>query len=103
MEYIITGVWKNSNNVITHYAFHRVDGNRISRAIKTSKVAAIELLEAKDVSATTWVWSYQEAKWRKGEAVEVVRGSHGNYLRTDSDEEKTDNLGHLIAFDWILS
>ena len=36
-----------------------------------------------------------------GEKVEVVNGSNGKYLRTNPDNTKTDNLAHLIDFDWI--
>lgn len=41
-KYKISGVWKDSNNVITDYAFHTVNENGISRAIK-SKAQAIAL------------------------------------------------------------
>jgi hypothetical protein len=37
----ISGIWKNSDNVITHYAFHTVQENSISRASKTTKAAAV--------------------------------------------------------------
>ena len=36
-----------------------------------------------------------------GENVEVVNGTNGKYLRSDSNNRLTDNLGHLIDFDWI--
>ncbi len=52
--YRISGVWKNSSNVITHYAFHTVGEESVTRASKVSKARAIELLETKGNSATTW-------------------------------------------------
>jgi len=48
-EYRISGVWKNSNDVITHYAFHTVNGKEITRTSKKSKADAIELLEKKEI------------------------------------------------------
>ncbi len=102
-EYRISGVWKDDNDVITHYAFHTVNEKGISRASKTSKAKAIELLETSGNSAVTWVWNYSASKWKIGESVEVVYGSSGKYLRSNPDDTKTDNLSHLIDFDWIAS
>ena len=102
-EYRISGVWKDSNNVITHYAFHTVNGKTISRASKKSKADAIKLLETSGNLAVTWVWNYSTAFWIIGENVEVVNGSTGKYLRSNPDNTKTDDLAHLIDFDWIFS
>lgn len=99
--YRISGIWKNSSDVITHYAFHKVSETSISRATKKSKSQAIELLETSGNSATTWVWNYRTAEWNIGETVRVVNGGNGKYLRSDPDNQLTDNLGHLIDFDWI--
>lgn len=100
-SYRISGVWKDSNNVITNYAFHEVGLNSTSRASKTTKAQAISLLETKGNSATTWIWNYTQSKWNVGETVEVVNGNNGKYLRSNPDNKLTDNLDHLIDFDWI--
>lgn len=100
-KYRISGVWKNANDVITHYAFHTVGENSTSRARKTSKSEAISLLETRGNYATTWIWDYNHSKWKVGEDVEVVNGSNGKYLRSDPNNTQTDNLQHLIDFDWI--
>lgn len=100
-KYRISGVWKNASNVITDYAFHAVEEDSVGRSVKKTKSQAITLLETSGNSATTWVWNYLEAKWKIGEAVEVVNGSTGKYLRSNPDNKLTDNLGHLIDFDWI--
>jgi hypothetical protein len=36
-NYKISGVWKNNDNVITHYAFHTVGEDSTTRAQKTTK------------------------------------------------------------------
>jgi hypothetical protein len=97
----ISGVWKDANNVITAYAFHTVGQTSTSRAVKKSKAQAIELLETPGNSATTWVWNYTTASWNVGEKVEVVKGVSSKYLRSNPDKSITDNLEHLIDFDWI--
>jgi hypothetical protein len=100
-QYKISGVWKDANGVITHYAFHTVSQAGHTRATKTSKAKAIELLETRGNSAYTWLWNYRQAYWENGEIVEVVNGSSGKYLRSNRDNSLSDNLGHLINFDWI--
>jgi len=100
-QFKISGVWKDPNNVITHYAFHTVGENSTTRAVKTSKAQAIVLLDTKGNYAITWVWNYSLARFNDGENVEVVNGANGKYLRSNPDNKVTDNLGHLIDFDWI--
>lgn len=100
-QYKISGVWKNANRVITHYAFHTVTQDGITRATKISKADAIARLETPGNSAVTWLWNYNTAGWANGEAVQVVNGPNGRFLRSNPDNTLTDNLGHLIDFDWI--
>jgi hypothetical protein len=99
--YRISGVWKNDDGIITHYALHTVEGTSATRAVRKTKAEAIKLLETSGNSATTWLWDYSRSKWKIGENVEVVNGSNGKYLRSDPNSTKTDNLDHLIDFDWI--
>ncbi|QHS56529.1 DUF3892 domain-containing protein [Mucilaginibacter sp. 14171R-50] len=96
----ISGVWKNANDVITHYAIHSVGENSTSRAVKTTKADAVKLLTNTSNTAMTWLWDYQNARWKDGEKVTVVNNS---YLRSNHDNKLTDNLGHLIDYDWLLS
>lgn len=100
-QYKISGVWKDSNNIITHYAIHSPVQGGLTRATKYSKAQAVALLEVPGNSAITWLWSYTNAYWVDGQRVEIVDGSSGKYLRSDRDNRLTDNLGHLINFDWI--
>ena len=102
-QYRISGIWKDTNNVITAYAFHTVSENSISRAEKISKARAIQLLETTGNIADTWVWNYSQARWIIGERVQVVTGSNGKFLRSNPDNKLTDNLEHLIDFDWITN
>lgn len=100
--YRISGVWKDNNNVITHYAFHEISSdNTANRAIKKTKAQAVLLLETRGNKATTWLWNYSTSNWIVGENVQVVNGASGKYLRTDPDKRITDNLSHLIDYDWL--
>lgn len=97
----ISGIWKGENNVITHYALHAENANSTLKAAKTSKANTISLLETSENSAVTLVWNYSRAGWDVGENVEVVNGPDGKFLRSNPGNRLTDNLGHLIDFDWI--
>jgi hypothetical protein len=99
----ISGVWKDSNNVITHYAVHTVGEKTVSRAVKKTKNQAITIVETLGNRVTTWIWNYQTGKWKIGEDVHVVNGSNGKYLRSDPDNVLTNNLSHLIDYDWLAS
>jgi hypothetical protein len=97
-KFKISGVWKNTNDVITHYAIHIVGEGSTSRAVKTTKAEAVKLISIPFNEAMTWLWDYQIARWKDGEKVIVVNGS---YLRSNPDNKLTDNLAHLIDYDWI--
>ena len=93
--YGISGVWKDSNNVIIAYAFHT---DSTSRAVKRTKAEAIKLLEAPRNSAVTWIWDYATVRWKIGEKVKVDTRGNVKYLRSDPDNTLKDNLGHLIDY-----
>lgn len=100
-KYRISSVQKNSNDVIKYYSFHTVGKNSTSRAQKKSKSEAIEILENKGFSATTWIWNYSQSRWNIGENMEVVNGRNVIILRSNPNETSTDNLALLIDYDWI--
>jgi len=97
-KYKISGVWKNSTGVITHYAVHTVNTDSTSRGVKTTKAEAIKIVGNPANETITWLWNYQSAIWRDGEKVIVVNNS---YLRSNPDNKLTDNLAHLIDYDWL--
>ena len=97
-SYKISGIWKNTDKEITHYAFHTILENSISYGKKISKDEAVKLLSQPGNSAITWLWNYKTAFWQDGEKVEVVAGS---YLRSNPDGTVRDNLAHLIDYDWL--
>ena len=79
-DYRISGVWKDANNVITHYAFHTVGQNSVSRSHKISKAQAITLVETAGNTVVTWIWNYLNCQWKIGETVQVVNGHYGKFL-----------------------
>jgi hypothetical protein len=99
-KYRISGIW-NEDGVINNYAIHKVENGIPTVAVKVSMDEAIMLVENQQNTVTTYLWNYQTAKWNIGEPVHVVNGENGKYLRSNPDDKLTDNLGHLIDYDWI--
>jgi|WetSurMetagenome_2_1015567.scaffolds.fasta_scaffold975524_1 hypothetical protein len=100
-EFRISGVWKNSDDVITHYAFHTVYKDGVGKAKKLAKAQAISILEIRGNTATTWMWNYKSSFWTIGENVTVVGSGNDKYLRSNPDDKTANNLEHLIDYDWI--
>jgi hypothetical protein len=97
-QFRISGVWKDKDGAITHYAFHTITSDGTTRGVKTSKAAAIKIVDNPANEAITWLWNYQNASWKIGEKVTVIDNS---YLRSNPDNKLTDNLSHLINYDWF--
>jgi hypothetical protein len=97
-KFKISGVWKDAQGVITHYAVHHPAETGFYKAVKTAKVAAVQLLSIQGNSAMTWLWDYTLAYWKDGAAVEVIQGQ---FLRTVHDGKVSDNLAHLINYEWL--
>ena len=99
MTYAISGVWKDTNGVITDYAIHLViKSNKpgmfiVNKAKKYSKARAIKLVNAHFVR--TAVWNYTLALWDLGAKVDVVDDS---YLRSRADSTVRDNLENLLNY-----
>lgn len=100
-EYRISGIWKNSDGVITHYAMHVKSSDGYTRASKTTKPEAIKIVENNNNNVSTWLWNYKLVSWQIGEKVIVSTRNDQKYLRTEPDDSVRDNLQHLIDFDWI--
>ena len=104
-KFRISGVWKDGDGGITHYAIHDVtdtEKRHIGPAKKTAKAEAIELVETAGNTVTTIVWNYVNPGWYATEDVHVVGAGTGKYLRSDPDKRLTDNLGHLPNYALIF-
>ncbi|TYZ12683.1 DUF3892 domain-containing protein [Hymenobacter lutimineralis] len=104
-KFRISGVWKDGNGGITHYAIHDVtdaEKRNIDLAKKTAKAEAIKLVETAGNTVTTIVWNYVNPGWYATEDVHVVGTGTDKYLRSDPDKRLTDNLGHLPNYALIF-
>ena len=104
-EYRISGIWKNADGVITHYAVHLSTRNQsggftINHAVKMTKAQTVNLLLQPTNTAKTFLWNYGRAQWFVGEDIHIVNGNP-QFLRTNHDGILRDNLLHLIDYGFV--
>ncbi|MNE79412.1 hypothetical protein D3C80_1758930 [compost metagenome] len=94
-NYLISGVWKDSSDNITHVMLHPVsDGDSWSMGEKTSEASTIAILKKGNVIRTV-VWGYPS--WAIKSKVTYVQGAGKEYLRSDANATTKDNLDNLIS------
>lgn len=87
-QFRISGVWRNPDNIITHYALHEAGENYIAEMKKISRADLIKLLSVPSNEAKTWLWNYTTWFWMDGAKVVVS----GQDIRTVHDNEIVDEL-----------
>ena len=103
-KYNITGVWKDNNGTITHYAFHSADTvNKFGPLTKRSKAEAIRIVETSGNSVMTLVWNYVKCGWYDGEEVYVAGTGTNKYLKSKPDVKVSDNLDNLICWNGFIA
>lgn len=94
-NYLISGVWKDSNDNITHVMLHLVnDGDSWSMGEKTSESNAIALLKKGNIIKTV-VWGYPG--WSIKSKVTYIQRAGKEYLRSEANTTTKDNLDNLIS------
>ncbi|RRJ92871.1 DUF3892 domain-containing protein [Flavobacterium macacae] len=94
-NYLISGVWKDSNDNITHVMLHLVnDGDSWSMGEKTSEANAIALLKKGNIIKTV-VWGYPG--WSIKSKVTYIQRAGKEYLRSEANTTTKDNLDNLIS------
>ena len=94
-NYLISGVWKDSNDNITHVILHSVnDGDSWNMGEKTSEASTIALLKNGNVIRTT-VWNYPG--WAIKSKVTYVQAFGREYIRSEANASTKDNLDNLIS------
>ena len=94
-NYVISGVWKDSSDNITHVMLHPVnDGDTWTMGEKTSESRAVTLLKNGKIIRTI-VWGYPG--WGIKSKVTYVTRSGKEFLRSDANATTKDNLDNLIS------
>lgn len=95
-DYLISKVRYDENqNYITDLFIHKDAGDKVEAGATYSRQSVVNAI----VDGTSFNTIYKENnKWKDGDEVSVVRIDNENYLRTDSNNVKKDNLGELPEF-----
>ncbi|CAA0146923.1 DUF3892 domain-containing protein [Tenacibaculum maritimum] len=96
--YGISGVWKDATGAITHYALHLIINKQTGKALKATKANVIRLLNNPKNTVSTLIWDYSSCNWKYGKTVHVATRNNDTYLRSDPNNQQTDNLKHLIHY-----
>lgn len=105
--YLISGVWKTRNGVITDVLLHPINshiGNsyQFGPGYKRTEAQVIALLDTgNNVYVNTW--DYSRAGWDIGVSVSVFKRGERRYIRSHRDGTVTDNLDNLIDFTNIIA
>lgn len=95
VNYLISGVWKDSKDNITHVMLHPVsDGDSWSMGEKTTEANTIALIKKGNVIRTI-VWGYPN--WTIKSKVTYIQRDGKEYLRSDANTTTKDNLDNLIS------
>lgn len=92
-DYLVSHVKRDSQERVTHVLLHEDNGDSVSRIGVKTKAEVIRLLK-QGKSVITVNWGYPN--WKKGANVSYVRGSNGEFLRTDGNKTDRDNLDNMI-------
>ncbi|OYX22915.1 MAG: hypothetical protein B7Z06_10965 [Flavobacteriales bacterium 32-35-8] len=94
-NYVISGVWKDSNDNIMYVMLHTVnDGDSWNMGEKISVDSTIALLKRGNVIRTI-VWNYPN--WTIKSKLTYVQSFGKEYLRSEANATPKDNLDNLIS------
>lgn len=94
-NYVISGVWKDSNDNITYIMLHSVnEGDSWNMGEKTSEASTIALIKRGNIIRTI-VWNYPD--WTIKSRVTYVQAFGKEYLRSEANATTKDNLDNLIS------
>jgi hypothetical protein len=92
-DYLISHVGRDSSGNVLKVLLHTDNGENVSTGIVRTKEEVIALLK-KGYSIKTMIWIYPN--WKQGAEVQCIKGTYGEFLRTDSNKTDSDNLDNLI-------
>jgi len=97
-NYYITGIKKDikgNNTHISEVSLHVVEGSIVNAGHLVGKDRVIALIKAGHLVQTA-TWNYKGINWTTGESVSYETVNGVEYLRSTPDNERRDNLLHLL-------
>lgn len=95
-DYLISAVRYNTDD--THIIMvkqHNDKGDKISTSEEVARLTVVNNLKSDHSYMTIYD---DDGKWKKGEEVRIIRVGNSEFITTDPNETKKDNLGKLSTF-----
>lgn len=96
-DYLISAVQYDPEHLhITKVRIHEDMGDKVGRGSESSRREVIANIKSKKTYITSYIG--QGNKWEKGEVVRIIVVDGTEYIRTDRNQKRSDNLGDLSEF-----
>lgn len=97
-DYLISAVKYNEKNTHIVEVKQRTDlDDKVSEATKVNRANVVSNLKAGKTYMT--IYQNENKEWKKGEDVRIKKVDGTEYITTDPNETKRDNLGKLPEFE----
>ena len=96
-DYLISAVrYDSEQSQIEKVRVHEDKGDEVGSAFELSRREVIANIKSKKTYIT--IYKGQDNKWKKGEEVQIIVVDGTEYIRTDRNQKKSDNLENLPEF-----
>jgi hypothetical protein len=96
-DYLISMVQYNTGQThIVKVLVHTDDGDTVGAGYEETRARVVQLLTAGYTFLT--IYKNDAGKYNRGADVRIIRIERFDYIRTDADATKKDNLGSLPRF-----
>ena len=96
-DYLISAVQYDPEHLhITKVLIHEDMGDKVGRGSESSRREVIANIKSKKAYIT--IYKGQGNKWEKGEVVRIIVMDGTEYIRTDRNQKRSDNLGDISGF-----
>ena len=96
-DYLISAVRYNDDHTHIIMVKQRIDkGNEVGSPNEVSRLDVVTNL--KNNYSYMTIYQSNEDKWKRGEEVRIIKVGNSEFITTDPNETKKDNLGKLPEF-----
>jgi len=97
-DYLISAVQYDPEHLhITKVQIREDMGDKVGRGSESSRREEV-IANIKSKKTYTTIYKGQGNKWEKGEVVRIIVVDGAEYIRTDRNQKRSDNLGDLSEF-----
>ena len=96
-DYLISAVQYNNDKTHIIMVKQHIDQvDNVSPPVEVSRLDVVINLKNNDSYMT--IYEANEGQWKRGEEVEIIKVGNSEFITTDPNETKKDNLGELPQF-----